>query len=438
MLLIYCNNVTARVKYTFKVVFKDILGVDYQLTSNKEQFINCNKDAKLVYGDGAIDGALFLASSKLLFEQNIKNQNIKVIPYKNTVSFFETQDVGSILPFDIFAATFYLVTRYEEYGKTQRDRFDRYLPEQSLAFKNNFLNQPVVNIWAKNLLSILLEAYPFLILDTHKAPKYRFFLSIDIDSAYSYKGKGILRNGLGLLRYLFKMQFKEFFYRVGVLFNKRKDPYDTYEYLNKEIKKYDVKTIFFLLLGDYAVNDKNLPYTSSKLQSLIKALADEHIIGIHPSFQSNTNNSILKEEIRRLESIIHRPTVRSRQHFLKLKLPMTYRNLIMQEITHDYTMGYPNYYGFRAGICTRYTFYDLELELETPLRIHPFAYMDNTFQQYLKKSVQESQCIVKQLIDEVKAVDGTFIAVWHNHSINNEGVWTDWRQLLETTLEYGK
>ena len=96
-------------------------------------------------------------------------------------------------------------------------------------------------------------------------------------------------------------------------------------------------------------NDKNITYTSKKFQTLVKTMADYVKVGIHPSWASNADTHKLSKEINRLEAIVNREVIRSRQHFLRLDLPTTYRRLIDLGILQDYTMGYASQVGFRAG-----------------------------------------------------------------------------------------
>jgi hypothetical protein len=190
------------------------------------------------------------------------------------------------------------------------------------------------------------------------------------------------------------------------------------------------------LLGDYGPNDKNLPIESKKFQSLIKMLGDYAQIGIHPSYGSNNSTAQLKKEIGRLSSVLLRDVTKSRQHFLKLRMPETYRNLIDFDVTDDYTMGYASQVGFRASICTPFNFYDLDTELETKLKIHPFAVMEGTLKYRMKVQPEEGITIIKSLIDKVKAVDGVFISLWHNDTLNNRKIWKGWRTVYEEMVIY--
>ena len=184
------------------------------------------------------------------------------------------------------------------------------------------------------------------------------------------------------------------------------------------------------MLADYGVNDKNVPHYHQQFQSLIKHLADYAKVGIHPGFNSNQNVEKLKSEKRRLEKIIHRQVVKSRQHFLILHVPHTYQNLIDNDILEDHSMGYAAHTGFRAGTCTPYRYYDLDLETTTELIVHPFTMMEATLKYYMKLSLEESKEHISQLIAKVKAVDGTFISLWHNETLSNVGLWAGWRDVF--------
>jgi hypothetical protein len=74
------------------------------------------------------------------------------------------------------------------------------------------------------------------------------------------------------------------------------------------------------------------------------------------------------------------------------------------------------------------------MEEETKLRIHPFAVMDGTLRDYMMLSAEEAVVEIKKLIKEVKAVNGTFISLWHNESLSNQLRWTGWQKVYEELL----
>jgi hypothetical protein len=154
-------------------------------------------------------------------------------------------------------------------------------------------------------------------------------------------------------------------------------------------------------------------------------------IGIHPSFASNAQPDKLSKEIVRLAKTSRREVKKSRQHFLKLQFPQTYRQLLENDITDDYTMGFAQTTGFRAGTCTAFRFYDLDREEATKLRVHPFAVMDATLKYYMQITPEESRAHIQSLINEVKAVNGTFISLWHNESLSDYKQWQGWKNLYE-------
>lgn len=407
--------------------------IPYTLVTDRAEFEKI-EGAKISYTINPIEDSFFIQSKTLLFEQGINDQEINIIPFDRTKAFFGLGS-RSMFPFDIFAASFYLASRYEEYLPHRRDLYDRFDADQSLAFKEDFLHQPCINIWVDRLVALLKEVYPELVFPVRK---YKFITTIDVDNAYAYLEKGFVRTIMGYAKSCATLNIKDFIARTKTLLALKRDPYDTYDYQKAKVLDYKLTFIYFFLLGDYGVNDKNIPVGSSKFQALIKSISDHSKIGIHPSFASNSNYNQLEKEVKRLSKVINREVSRSRQHFLKLRLPDTYRNLIELDITDDYTMGYASNYGFRAGLCTPFYFYDLDLEVETLLKIHPFAIMEGTLKYYMNVSAEEAIVHYKRLIDEVRLVNGEFISLWHNDSLNDLGLWKGWRKVFEEMIEYGR
>ncbi len=431
MLLIYTHKITHRNKYIFNLIFKDYLNIDFALTDNAEEFKNYTFP-KLSYTINPLADELFFTSRNLLFESGITEQNISIFEYNNEKVFFATGK-ASTLPFDVFAASFFLVSRYEEYLPHIRDEHDRFDAKDSLAYQNNFLHKPLVNIWALWIKNALKNKYPQLQFPERK---YQFVSTIDIDNAYAFREKGFTRSIGGYLKAFSKFDINEIKQRTKVLLGLEKDPYDTYDFQLEILRKHKFKSVYFFLLGDYGVNDKNLPIESKKFQSLIKMLGDYADVGIHPSYGSNKSKEQLKKEVGRLSKVLHREVTKSRQHFLKLTLPETYRNLIDLDIKDDYTMGFASQVGFRASISTPFNFYDLDMELETKLKIHPFAIMEGTLKYYMKVEPENAMKKIKPLIDEVKAVNGDFMSLWHNDTLNNQNLWVGWQKVYEEMVEY--
>ena len=325
-----------------------------------------------------------------------------------------------------------MLSRYEEYLPHIKDRFLRFPAKESLAYQNGFLKIPVIEYWLKDLVAVIQAKFPEF---SPKPRRFKYVNTIDVDNAYCYLEKGFLRSVGAGLRSLLQLDFEDLAKRVRVLSGKEKDPYDTFDYLLSLKKKYEFESIYFFLLADYGHNDKNISVTSKRLQALVKSMADYVKVGIHPSWASNTSTEKLSKEIDCLEGIVNREVIRSRQHFLRLDLPSTYRNLIDLGIREDYTMGYASQVGFRAGTSLPFYFYDLDMEMQTQLLVHPFAVMDGTLNEYLGLPVDDAQYLVKELIDRVKAVDGVFMSLWHNETLSDNRHWNEWKQVYEFTLE---
>ena len=344
-----------------------------------------------------------------------------------------TYNKKSAYNFDLFSASFYLLTRYEEYLPFIKDKYGRFDAEESLAFEKGFLDKPLVNIWAIDLANKLQIAFPSLeILKS----EYRFITTIDVDAAFAYRHKGMLRTMGAYAKDLLALDFQEMRNRTTAILKKQDDPFDTFDYQFAVHRKYNLNQIYFILFADYGTNDKNTPTHSRIFRELVRWIADHADVGIHPSFTSNSVSGKLKNEIINLSKTLHREVVKSRQHFLILHLPSTYRNLINQGITDDYSMGYASQIGFRASICSSFLFYDLEMENTTTLRIHPFAAMEGTLRDYNQLNTEESIARYKKIIAEVKQVGGTYISIWHNESLSDKKRWKGWREVYEKMIEY--
>jgi hypothetical protein len=429
MILIHVSEVNNRVKYSLDLLFKDILRINYQSTTNIEEFKESNLP-KFSYGKQRIGNFAFVSSAGILFENDIHKQHIEFNSWNNLPIFFETANAD--IPFDIFGASFFLISRYEEYLPHNRDSHNRFRHDESVAFKGGFLERPIINLWAVELKNFLLTKFPAL---QFPHPVFSFTPTIDIDNAFAYKHKGFVRITSSLLARLFSLEFKKFKNRLSVHAGYKKDPYDSYQTQFQIHKKYNVKPLYFILLGDYSKFDRNISPNNKSFIDLVKSLDKNGKIGIHPSYKSNKSEALLVKEKGRLEGIVNAPISRSRQHYIKLEIPCTYRNLIKIGVKEDYSMGYPTKTGFRASTCIPFYFFDVEENIQKDLKIYPFVAMDSTLKHYHKFRSKEVVSYLRPIVEEVKTVGGNFTFIFHNESIGNERNWKNWGDIYEKVIK---
>ncbi len=430
MMLIHAGKKSNRLRYILDQLFNELIATEYELTSDAEAYA-AYPGPKMHYGKERMDDSLFMRAESLLFEEGLGHQEPLVFDYEGGRAIFQTP--SSDWPFDLFAASFFFLSRYEEYLPFIRDEHGRFPAAQSLAYKNGFLQLPVVDIWAGDFKDFLKKKFPSL---HFKEKKYRFTPTFDIDIAWSYLHKGVLRNFGGFVKAALTGNVKDFYYRAATLLRIKPDPYFTYDYLRALQQRYGLKPLYFILLGDFDEYDKNIAYTEPAFRVLIKHLEDIARVGLHPSYASNQQTDKLEKEKHRLEEIIHRKVDDSRQHYLMLEFPVTYERLLAMGIRNDYTLGYTTHMGFRAGTCTPFYFYNLQLEQKTDLRLHPFALMDANFRYYMDIAPSEVLAKAGPVVDAVRNVNGTLYTLWHNNSFSEVFEWKGWRAAFEDIVKY--
>ncbi|NBC08457.1 MAG: hypothetical protein GVY26_14780 [Bacteroidetes bacterium] len=427
-LTVYIPRLTPRVAYAFSLLFERVVQLPYRLTDQQE-------GAQLAYSPRPQTGISFwLPASGLLSASNIRPQPIEQFEHDGLPAFFGCPDAGeALLPFDLPALAFYLASRYEEYLPAEKDAHGRFPGKASLAYRSGFLHQPLVNQWGIKLAQQLQVLWPGLNVIY---PTYQFRPSYDIDLAWAYRERPLWLQGAGAARDALRGEWARLRQRWQVARGRAQDPFDTFAYLEKWHSQLHLAPLYFFLLGDYKTYDKNIDPNRARFQERLRGLAQKHDTGLHPSYASNGRPKQLAKEYNRYRKITGQPPKRSRQHYLKLELPATYRALLEQGITADYSMGFADEVGFRASMARPFPWYDLEREQATPLTLYPFALMDGSLHHYLQLPPEQATAIIRQLVDEVRSVGGLFIPLWHNSSFSAAHGWAGWQAVFERMLAH--
>ena len=184
MILIYTHQLNARIRYVFTHFFETYTYNTVQITDVLEMFIAHN-GPKFSYTNQKLGNEFFVQANPLLFEQGVREQDLKIKRWQSTPVFFSCNDDSSI-PYDIFAATFYMLSRYEEHIPHLKDDMNRFYTAGSLAGKEKFANKPVVDMWARQFLDCFTEVFPEVL---PKPPKLRLQTILEVPEAYAYKSK---------------------------------------------------------------------------------------------------------------------------------------------------------------------------------------------------------------------------------------------------------
>src|SRR5688572_12185093 len=429
-MLLYCHTLSPRLQYIADFIGNMITGTSLRLTMDPAAF-RAYDGPRINYSDKPLaENEIRVHPHALLFQQGLEQQSIKCSMTNGHKAFFHTP---GDLAFDIFSACFYLLSRYEEYLPHQKDKYGRYAHENSLAFKENFLHYPLINLWIQGFKEMIFQKFPTF---QRPGPEFQFLPTYDIDEAWSYRHKDPFRTIGAVGKSLLKGEWSGISNRTKVLQGKEQDPFDSYDWMDQLHRDFKLKPRYFFLVAEKTGKyDRNILPEEKALQNLIKRNADKYDIGIHPSWQSGDDPSLIKKEIHALERITGKKVSSSRQHFIRFTLPHTYLHLINAGIKEDFSMGYGSINGFRASVAAPFYWYDLAKEQKKDLLIYPFCFMEaNAFFEQ-KLTAEQAFDELKAYYDSVRSVNGMMVTIWHNTFLGTDNLFKGWREVYKKFIE---
>jgi hypothetical protein len=428
-MILFSPHNTERLRYIIGFCSKELLDTPIAITTDPAEFAAAS-GPKINYSDQPLRESLHVRPAGLLFATGIEPQSIVCFEHNRRKAFFATD---GDLPFDIFSAIFFLISRYEEYLPHQKDSYGRYAHTSSLAWREGFLDIPLVNYWLSDLREALTYKFPGLVF---RYPAFKFIPTYDIDIAWSFLNKGWKRNAAGILKALASGKLSELRLRADVLAGRKPDPFDAYEWLDSLHLYCRQKPYYFFLVAEHNKGvDRNIPPTSADFQQLIRYHGAGYRLGIHPSWRSGDHPHLLREEIEWLYTIADQPITRSRQHYIRFTLPETFRRLLAAGIEQEFSMGYGSINGFRASVASSYYWYDLEKEETTPLRLFPFCFMDaNSYYEQGFDAARARQELM-HYYHHIRKVSGMMVTIWHNNFLGTDPQLAGWRDVYELFLK---
>ncbi|MFC1997627.1 polysaccharide deacetylase family protein [Chloroflexota bacterium] len=324
---------------------------------------------------------------------------------------------------DIIATTFFMLSRWEETISPTRDQYDRFPATASVAFKQGFLDMPIVDVYA-----LILREWIRVLIPNWEPIKRTFSIKIshDIDfikrfdepiSALRHLGGDIIkRRSISNSR----ETLKDFFH---IWFSPEKNSFaqSIWKLADASSENHLDSAFYFMATSptdpfDNSGYDQKTPWVKKIIENLEERGFE---IGLHPSYETMNNFEILTQEKSLLEQNIKNKFMGGRQHYLRFKTPDTWLNWERAGMTYDSTIGYADYEGFRCGTCHPFHPFDINDGRELKLIEEPLIVMDSTLMKYREMTPDEAEAKIITLAKRCKNVEGRFTFLWHNTSLSD-------------------
>lgn len=444
-------------RYITKIILNDFWGIAYDVKIHSEQTICIEAEGARI----EIPSTFFSVAEK----KWLKPESLPVQP----LEYYDTRELGleinltdAIVPviyglpscnierrrirlgLDIPGSVFFMLSRYEEAVKQDRDEHRRFPAKASLAYQQDFLDRPIVNEYVEILWACMKHLWPAL---ERKRREFRTMVSADVDFPYSYGSKN------------FNLMLRQF---GGDIINRRNPVLAIHNVLNygrakqgdfssdpllrnfewmMDVNEAAGNRVAFYFITDHTDPGKDGYYSIHEpvIRTLIRSIHKRgHEIGLHASYNSLQDEAQTRKEVDILRKVMEEEGVKqdcigSRQHFLRWETPATAQHLEAAGLTYDTTLSFAGYAGFRCGTCYEYPFYDVikrqALKLiERPLIVMEKSVFDNG---YIGKSAgKDGQAVFENFKLLCRKFSGDFSVLWHNNQFPNRQA----REIYKTVI----
>lgn len=427
MKILIPNTFVAERKYIVDILFDEFLGLQYsvEIFSGKDYELQFENNLKIIIKDffwsnidekyGYLHQKYIPTSVEYYTNELCPEANMPIIYGKPQIDISEKLIICYV---DIFASSFFMLTRWEELVCQQKDKYQRFPDTNSLSQKFSFYNRPIVNEYTELLWNLLQKVG---VIQQRRIHKYEVIPTHDIDYLFKFNNLfNLFRAIAGDIIKLksFKRAWKTILDYFKIKHKKKLDPFDTFDYLMDISEQYNLKSHFYFIPGKIDENNIHYNILNKKTIDIIKhILQREHIVGMHASFCSYNNKEQMKKEKERLQKIIEN-IEESRQDYLRFENPTTWQILNDIGIKIDSTIGFANTNGFRAGTCYTYSVFNVIKQQKLQIKEIPLIFMEQAGIRS-NTSVEHFLIQILQLKEKVKRYNGKFVILWHNNNITN-------------------
>lgn len=315
---------------------------------------------------------------------------------------------------DIISAAFYLLSGWQEYFSTERDRHGRFPYAASVQKHYDFVTLPVVNYYFDILKTAVeyVSSQPLLPRRWSSGKAcFAAFISHDIDNLYSAwkaPAKAALQQQLILFSKLIWRHFTQ------------PDAWNNLEAVAAAVAQYGGRSTFFILpnhrLG--AGGTPNADYRlKTNLRQRLRQLAQQGCeLGLHGSLGTAINTTALTHDL----DDSHYIGAGLRFHYLSWEARQTPTVIDATGFNYDATLGFAEHFGFRNSYCSPFYPFNFSKIDESGFLEIPLNVMDATLHHpnYLQLAPAEILPALAPVFAEIKRFGGVASVLWHNENFD--------------------
>ena len=460
---IYDNcDFAAPIEYTFSLMLS-IYGVTHRIVSYsqfKQDEYDRDKTLVISYGKEYLStGArkqIHIYASDLFGEDYLKPSSMPISPlsrYKGLPVIYSGRSRFDDLvrksdklietKIDIIASSFFMLSRYEEVVLNTKDEHDRFPSKASQAYQEGFLDRPIVNEYIELLWSWIHSLIPELRRNPlwPENKEFAVCLTHDVDSVQRYSllppaisiGSAIVRQKNPRLAFHI---LRDYF---GSLLHLKKDPFDTFDYMLDLERRYGFLSSFYFMSGGDSKFDGSYSVTKPKVKRLIQKIEGKGCeVGLHGSYDSCRDLKRMASEKERLDTVVNLKSYGCRQHYLRFRVPESWRIQERAGLLYDTTLTFADHVGFRSGFCLPFRPFDILENRVLDIWELPLTVMEGSLQSpnYQNLSPEQGFEEIIKLIEVLKEFRGIFVVLWHNSSFDPLGEWAGWKEIYEKVMAY--
>lgn len=326
---------------------------------------------------------------------------------------------------DLIASSFFFLTLQEEKGK------ERFIARGNWREQEGLHQIPLVNHYFKLLFDLVQqvakeERIPILYKGFWPSgSNLAVALTHDVDILGNWLLYMIFRKWTLLKKGRIKDLIKMISKWPGFLFKKDKSLYDVNLLLDEE-RKEGYNSTFFFMAGEPNLKTtlkSDITYSINKAESVIKKILETRgEIGLHGSLNSYASKVAMQAEKEKLDRFLPHPSAGTRQHFLYLKIPETWRLQSESGFLYDCTLGYPDRSGFRSGFAFPYQPFDTQTDEKIDIWEINTNVMDQTYDKYDPKTIEQIKDEIDRLLLQLESSGGGLLTLlWHTNVLEEFG-----------------